>query len=637
MQKVLIAILCLFINISFAQKAIKKSINSQVSEVTVFLKGAQVTRLKTVDIKTGKTILKFVNLSPYIDAKSIQIKTDNAVTVLSVNHNQDFLNKLKKSEELKNLEKKLNTLKDKIELENTYLDIIKEELTFLKANRNIGGKNQTLNVTTLKEASNFYSSKLTALKLKEIERYKTLAKLRKVKNDISNQIATITNKKEFPTGEILIKIDAKKNLKASFKISYLVNNAGWYPSYDVRAKNINQPLELVYKANVRQDTKVDWTNVKLKFSSTSPDISGVAPKLKSYYLNYNTLPPVYGSFNNTVTGVVSDNSGPLPGVNVMVKGTTIGTQTDFDGRYTLTVPDNNSRLEFSFVGMETATVIANRPQINLVMNSDSNDLDEVVVTAQGVKRDRKALGYGVSRVLSGKASGIQIRGASSIRGSSHKKKERNLANQIKQVRKQTTVEFEIKTPHTLKSSNKNYVVAMKGYKIDAGYQYYSVPKIKPTAFLIANITHWEKYNLLDGEINIFFEETYMGKSLLDLREATDTLQISLGNDKQVSVKREKVKAFTTRQFIGNKKAESKAWKITVRNNKKQQINMVVYDQAPVSTLEEIKIEIDKNNGAQFNSKTGEMKWLFSLASNSKKELNLKYTVKYPKYRKLIIE
>ncbi len=630
MQKVLIIILALFINISFSQETSTKSIKSRVSEVTVFLNGAQVTRKKAVDVKAGKSILKFVNLSPYIDAKSVQIKTDDAITVLSVNHNQDFLNKLKKSEELKNLEKKLNILKDKIELENTYLDIIKEELNFLKANRNIGGKNQTLSVNTLRETSKFYSSKLTALKLKEIERNKTLTKLRKEKNNINNQIATITNRKEFPTGEILLKISTKKAFKASFSISYMVKNAGWYPTYDVRAKNIKQPLELVYKANVRQDTKVDWNNVKLKFSSTSPDVSGVAPKLKTYFLGYNTLPPVYGSFNNTVTGIISDNSGPLPGVNVMVKGTTIGTQTDFDGRYTITVPDNNSRLQFSFVGMETQTVIANRPQVNLVMKESANVLDEVVVTAYGIKRNRKSLGY-ATRALSGKTNGVKIRGYSSI------PKVPKLVNQIKQIRKQTTVEFEIKTPHTLKSSNKNYVVDMKGYKIDAAYQYYSVPKIKPTAFLIANITNWEKYNLLDGEINIFFEGTYVGKSLLDLREATDTLQISLGSDKQVSVKREKVKALTTKQFIGNKKTETKSWKITVRNNKKQQINMVVYDQIPVSTLDEIKIEVDKNNGAQFSSKTGEMNWLFSLAPNTKKDLNLKYTVKYPKYRNLIIE
>lgn len=627
MQKVLIIILCLFINISFSQETIEKRVKSEVSEVTVFLKGAQVTRKKMVDIKPGKSILKFINLSPYIDAKSIQVKTQNDVTVLSVNHNQDFLNKLKKSKELESLETKLISIKDKIKLENTYLEIIREELNFLKANRNIGGKNQTLSVTSLKDASNFYSSKLTALKLKAIEHDKNIKKLTTEKNDIANQIATLTNKKEFPTGEILVKINTKKAMRSSFVISYMVKNASWHPTYDIRAKNIDEPLELVYKANVRQDTKVDWTNVKLKFSSTSPDISGVAPKLKTYFLNYNTLPPVYGTFNNTVSGVISDNSGPLPGVNILVKGTTIGAQTDFDGHYTITVPDNSSQLQFSFIGYESETVYANRAQINLVMNESANTLDEVVVTAYGSRKKKKS----ISQVLQGKVAGVQIRGTSSY---NNKKK---LANQIKQVNKQTTVEFEIKTPHTLKSSNKSYVVDMKGYNIDAKYQYYSVPKIKKTAFLIANITNWEKYNLLDGEVNIFFEGTYVGKSLLDLRQVADTLQISLGSDKQVSVKREKVKNFTTKQFIGNKKEETKSWKITVQNNKKQTINMLVFDQVPVSTLEEIKVELDKNNSAIFNNETGEIKWMFALAPNAKKDFNLKYTVKYPKNRSLIIE
>jgi hypothetical protein len=96
----------------------------------------------------------------------------------------------------------------------------------------------------------------------------------------------------------------------------LVANAGWFPSYDIRAKNINEPVQLIYKANVKQDTKVDWTNVKLKFSSADPNVSGVAPKLQTYFLNYNTLPPTYKLTTNSVRGKVVDSNGePLPGAN----------------------------------------------------------------------------------------------------------------------------------------------------------------------------------------------------------------------------------------------------------------------------------------------------------------------------------
>ena len=178
---------------------------------------------------------------------------------------------------------------------------------------------------------------------------------------------------------------------------------------------------------------------------------------------------------------------------------------------------------------------------------------------------------------------------------------------------------------------------MVNYKLPAEFKYFCVPKINKDAFLIANISDWEKYNLLEGEANIFFEDTYVGKSLLDIRYATDTLQISLGKDKNVSVKREKMKDFTTKQFIGSKKEESRVWNITVKNNKSQSINMLVFDQVPVSTLEEIKVEILKISGAKHNQETGEIKWDFSIEPNENKIFELNYSVKYPKYRNLIIE
>ena len=129
---------------------------------------------------------------------------------------------------------------------------------------------------------------------------------------------------------------------------------------------------------------------------------------------------------------------------------------------------------------------------------------------------------------------------------------------------------------------------MVNYNLPAKYKYFCVPKIDKDVFLIANISDWEKYNLLEGEANIFFEDTYVGKTLLDIRHATDTLQISLGRDKNISVKREKVKNFTTKQFIGSKKEESRVWTINVKNNKNQKINMLIFDQVPIRNMLKLK-------------------------------------------------
>lgn len=620
MKKFTLILLCLLYTSIYSQNTNITEIKTDVKEVTVFLKNAQITRDKSVDIVSGENHLKFINLSPFIDAKSIQVKANGAVTVISVNHQQNYLYKFQKEKELIELESKLEELNAKIELENTYLEILSEELAFLKENRNISGKNEVLTVTNLKETATFYSTKLTSLKLKEIERNKTLYDLKKVKFDIDNQIKTISSKKEYPTSEIVVKVNSKSNTKANFELSYLVENAGWFPSYDIRAKNVNEPIELMYKANVKQNTKIDWKNVKLKLSTGNPDISGVTPELKTYYLNYNIAPPVYSMVSNSVSGVVSDSESVLPGANVVVKGTTIGTTTDFDGKYSLTIPNGARELEFSFLGYQKKIVPINNAIMNIVLQEVANNLDEIVVVGYGSKRKQS-----LNKMLKGTVPGVQIRGAAS------------LEIPMDQVEKQTTVDFEIKIPYSIKSDNKSYAVDITNYNLPAEYQYYCVPKINKNAFLIANISDWEKYNLLEGEANIFFEETFIGKSLLDIRYAKDTLQISLGIDKNIQIEREKITNFTSKKFIGTKKEELRNWKINVKNNKSQAISMMIFDQVPVSTNDEIKVEILTTSDAKRDPETGELKWIFKLNPKKTKTFDVKYAVKYPKNKTLLLE
>ncbi len=611
---------------AFSQQMAEKEIKTEVHEVTVFLDGAQVTRKKALDLPAGKTIIRFTGLSPFIDAKSVQVKAEGELTVLSVNHQQNYLDKMEKSDDLVDLEKQLENIENSIQVENTHLSIISEELAFLKENRDIGGKNEQVNITNLQQASAFYSERLTRLKMDETDRRKTLATLNEQKNDLQNQIKTLSSKKEYPTGEVLVKADASQPGKYPLEVTYLVGNTGWFPTYDIRAKNINEPVQLIYKANVKQDTKVDWKNVKLRFSSAEPNVSGVAPELKTYYLNYNTPPPSYKGTPNSISGKVMDSNGQsLPGANVTVEGTTIGTVTDHDGNYTLTIPRNASHITVSFIGYKTQTLPINNPVIHVYLQEDMVALEEVVVTGYGAnKRMAGALHSHLAGVNTDEAK-IRIRGTSS------------LSIPMAQVENQTTVEFEIQTPYTILSDNKNYTVDMQFYDLPAIYQYYSVPKIDKDAFLIANIVEWEQYNLLEGEANLFFEDTYVGKTLLDVRYASDTLEISLGRDKNVSVKREKAEDFTSKQFIGNKKEETREWRTTVKNNKNQPISMVLLDQVPVSTLEEIEVNIENLSGARHNSETGEIKWEFELAPNENKAFELKYAIKYPKNRNLMVE
>jgi hypothetical protein len=615
MKTLSILLLSLIFSHAFSQEVLEKEVKSEISEVTVFLEGAQILQKKSVELPKGITILKFVNLSPFIDAKSVQVRAEGEVMVLAVNHQQNFLSESEKSIQVKDLEKQLETIEDKIRLENTYLSILKEELGFLQDNRAIGGKSEQVSISNLQQTSDFYSTRLTSLKLKEIERIKNLKTLNDQKNNFQNQLNTLTSKKEYPMGEILVKVDAKIAKSFSFELTYLVANAGWFPSYDIRAKNVNEPVQLVYKANVKQDTKADWSNVKLKFSTADPNVSGVAPQMRPYFLDYNSRPPTYQKTGNSVRGRVFDESGnPLPGANVSVKGTTIATVTDYDGNYSITIPSSASQLSFSFIGFATKNLTINNSVMNISLNPDQASLSEVMVSSKAMR--------------SSSVMDQDMRSADKMP---------SLAVPTQQTENQTTVDFEIKTPYTIKSDNKNYTVDLDVYDLPAFYQYYAVPKIEKDAFLIAYMTDWEKYNLLEGEANVFFEETYVGKTILDVRSAGDTLEISLGRDKKVSIDREKSADFTSKQFVGSKKEETRAWKTTIRNTKNQAIKMIILDQVPVSTLEEIEIAIQTISGAKHDSATGELKWEFELKPAEKKELDLKYSIKYPKNRSLIIE
>jgi len=621
-------VLCLLFSNIYGRELNNKEVKTEVKTATVFIEGAQLSREKSVELMPGITLLKFINLSPFIDAKSIQVKAIGDVTVLSVNHQQNFIDKLDKPEEINAIESKLKDLNKQLKLEETYLSIINEELSLLKENCAISGKYNQVSMVNLKEATDFYSKKLTALKLKKIERENTQSELMNKRTELENQLRTISSKKIYANGEIVVRVEAKSKINPKFELSYFVGNAGWFPSYDIRAKNINEPLELIYKANLRQDTKVDWNNVKLKFSSSNPKTSGVAPELKPYFLDYNSHPPVYNRSINSVSGqVVSAYDGlAIPGVSIRVVGSTIGAVTDIDGRYSITLPSNSNQLTYSFVGMKAQTLAVNSSVMNVTLETESVGMDEVVVTGYGASKRNL-------RALQGRVAGV------SVKKKDHAKSRGNssLAIPFQTKEKQTNVEFEVETPYSVKSDNKNYSVDMAAYELPVSYQYFCIPKINQDAFLIANINEWGKYKLLEGEANIFFEGTFVGKTLLDIQNASDTLQISMGSDKNVSVKREKLKDFTTRQFIGSKKEEARAWRTIIKNNKSQTIKMIVLDQVPVSQLEEIEVEIQKISGANQNKEQGEIKWEFSLEPSKKKELELRYSVKYPKSRRLIIE
>ena len=616
----------LFISFVFAALASRgddgQKITSKVQRVVVFLNGAQVTRTASVNIIQGTSTLTFENISPGIDAQSIQVHANGDFTILSVKNELNYLNAEAKQKNIEELQAQQKLLSDRLSIQNSLLSVNQEEENMLLKNQVVTGENASLDVLKLKQALDFQTARLTDIKKKTLTTNSAIASIEAELQKYNQQIADIERGSSKITSNILVTVSAKSALQSEFTLNYVVHNASWYPTYDIRAKNVNSPISISYKANVTQQSGEDWKNIKLTLSTGNPSVSGSKPELSPYYLNFGMTYSNQADKITSITGrVTANNDGTaIPGVTVKVKGSSIGTVTNTDGQYSIQVPDGNQTLTFSSIGYQTRQMQANSSTINVGLGESSNQLAEVVVTGYGIKREAKSMGY-ATQELEGRVVGLATADIP----------------QVNRVENQTNVEFAIDNPYSIPSDGKQYTVEINQIDVPASYQYAVAPKLSTDVFLSAKLTDWNKYNFLSGEANLFFEGTFIGKSLLNTNATADTLNISLGADKNIVVTRTLQKELTQRQTIGSNKKDTRDWIIEVKNRKNQPVNLLVEDQLPVSQNSAIEVEQQELSGGKPDAETGKISWTMALNPQDDKKLELKYQVKYPKNQSIIIE
>ncbi|GAB5540127.1 MAG: hypothetical protein Salg2KO_22300 [Salibacteraceae bacterium] len=190
-------------------------------------------------------------------------------------------------------------------------------------------------------------------------------------------------------------------------------------------------------------------------------------------------------------------------------------------------------------------------------------------------------------------------------------------------------QFKIKTRHTIPSNGKEQGINLDVFTIPAKYEYYCAPKVDPTAFLLAKVTDFEQYDLLPGEANLFLVNTYVGKMMINPGVIADTLELSLGRDQSIVVKREKIKEFCETKKLSGTVKESLGIEISVRNTKDTKIQLTIEDQIPVSTNKDISVSLDEAKSAKHQESTGKLRWTKNVMSGETEKMQFKYTVKYP--------
>jgi uncharacterized protein (TIGR02231 family) len=341
---------------------------------------------------------------------------------------------------------------------------------------------------------------------------------------------------EQPTSEVLVNISSEQNITAKLYLTYTVYEAGWMPLYDIRAKDIQNPVQLAYNARVFQNTGEPWEKTILRLSTADPRQHGQKPELFPWYIDFEQ--PV------------------------------------------------------------------------VMQREYKRDISEVAENAEIMEMHVMA----APAVQSGTA-----------------------ANYTQVDANQTNLEFAISIPYDIPADNKYYTINIQDFSLPAIYEYYCAPRLDRDAFLLARITGWETYNLLPGEINLFFEGTYVGKSYLDVRNTEDTLDLSLGRDKGIVITRVKLQDLTSERIIGSNKRESHTWEISVRNNKRQAVDLKIEDQLPISMNKDIEIESTDISGGHINNETGIITWKPRIEPGTEKKLRVSFDAKYPRDKRVLID
>ena len=541
-KSILLAIFLVSITM-FSQKPIFTS--AKVKSATVYFNSAEMSQTMSANLPKGTSEIVVKNVADYLNESTVRIGAPATVTVLSVQFSNNYMSEFEIDEQNPAIKKVRDSIKI---VQKSISKITNANLAEAKAielldkNQQVFGSNSGLNVLELMKMVDYYKLKRSQISDNIDDFNEKTNKLNEVLVRLNAKLEINTSKEDKTSnGKLIIQVMNEIAGNIDFDINYITNNATWRPFYDLRATNISDPINMMYKAEVVQNTGIDWKKVKLTLSSGNPNQNNQAPILNAWWLSYNTL----NSYFNKDQMLTNRLQGRVAGVNV-------------------------KKVNEEAYNLASEADVAKAPIVS--------SINDFTVVSEN----------------------------------------------------QLNISFDIDIPYDILSNGKGHSVELKEIKLPASFKYYAAPRIEKEAFLLAQINDYSKYNLLQGEANIIFEGMYVGKTVINPNQVTDTLSLSMGRDKKISIKREKVADKSGTKFLSSKKEQTFTFDITIRNNKKEAVEMLLKDQYPLTPDKEIEVELLESEGAKINTETGVLTWNLNLKSLETKKIRISYKVRYPK-------
>jgi uncharacterized protein (TIGR02231 family) len=548
------------LSILFATTAVfandKIPVKSTLSAVTVYTQGAQLQHKANYSIKVGVSELLIEGISAQINPSTIQVKATGNVVILDSKYEFYYPQPVSKPDagelppkikaSIKNLEDSISVLSFDIRDINDEIEVLVAARKIIISNGAVKGQGKVNDsIQLLKSTVDYYTLKVNELnkKISSLERQRAKkntsltqleSRLEELRN-WANQNGPQPELKGIP--RIVVTLMCKEAATGKIELSYLAANAGWTPLYDIRSEASTGKISLTYKAQVQQNTGLDWNDVKLSISTNNPYANKTKPELSPWYIDY-----------------------------------------------------QNYRKDLEEKAKQRSQAYDDAPNVSNGMFN---------------------MGYAYSN----KAEldlGLDASAFTTV------------------VQQLIAAEFKIDLDYNIASDNQTRMVLVKQAELNTSFKYFSVPKLDPGVYLVAQMTKLDELQLVPAKANIFFDGSYIGETYIDPTTLDDTLNLSLGRDPNIIVKRTLLKNQSKERIIQDKKERTFAYAVEVKNLKSAEIDLIIQDQIPLTTNPDIVIEKSDLGKGQLDEKTGLIEWHLKLKAKESTDFKYDFRVRHAK-------
>lgn len=536
----------------FSAKAIEseKTVKSKPEKIIVYTQGAQVHRNALVNLVAGQNTLIFSGLENCINASAIQASGNGNFIIADIQHEVHYpeFDKAKLNGDVR-YKKLLKNVNDSLKELNYLIEDITLKYDALTTEKNVllnyslyKGQSKRDSIASLKEGLSYLREKLYNINAEQLKLKREKEKLEARKVVLNERIVNVSNElaNENNTGEvekvdyrILVHVIADQATQANINLNYYITNAGWTPSYDLRANTSDQNVKLTYKAQIHQQSGIDWGSVKLILSTANPNRSYELPELSPWYLGYTNY-------------------------NYKTKKLNYGS-----------VPASNSYMEQA---AKSSSDISFDKEVAAQNAYDYTTVNENVIET----------------------------------------------------------EYEIRLNYNIPSDGKEHFAAIMVKDLKTIYRYKAIPKLNNNVYLTAVLPDWEDAITMGGEASIYYDGSYIGETNLTPGGTEDTMQLSLGIDKNIAIKRQKIKDKCSQKVLDNDIIHQYTFEISMKNSRASKIEIEVEDQLPLTQDKSVSIERKELSGAKYDDITGILKWRTNIQAKDSKKLTLTYQIKAPK-------